>query len=174
LSFSSCSTSTSAARSTVVNLAPAELVRIERLPLADIKKISQNGINPYIAKKSIIFKNDELFYVFRLSFLPADSMDIRLVSSSLTDEGGATIAASAETVEALRVYWSKYIMPDDDRTVLQAIIDSTYLKRVNFAYSSKKERQWILVFIGNGSEPSQVIASFNFEINNQPILIEVK
>lgn len=171
--FSSCVSRKGEARYSGVNPAPADLLHIERMSVSEVKKLGQNGINPYIEKKSLVIKRDDLFYVYRLSFLPAESVNIRLVSSFLEDATGTTIVASAEPVEGLRTYWSRYIMPDDDRTALQSIIDRTYFGRVDFTYSSKKGKQYMLVFIGKGSEASMVQASFNFIINNESVQIEV-
>lgn len=170
----SCSSNSIKSLDSGINPAPAELVQIERLSLPEIKKLSQNGINPYIPRKNIILKQDHTFYVYRLSFLPTDDIDVRLVSASCMDEFGATIASDVLQKTDLQEYWSRYIMPEGDQVLLQSILDSTYLGRTAFKYSSKRGKEYVVVFLSKGPEISNVNAKFSFKIDDEAVFIEVK
>ncbi len=172
--LSSCAGGAPARVEFLPDLIPADLVRINKLAAQKIQAFGTKGANPYVARSSVLFKSDQaVFYVYELAFPPSSSIHITLVSAGIRDEAGVE-AGKVLTVDDLRGYWSKYLMPDDDRQQVQSIIDRTYLGRFDFDYASRKGRSYILVFQGHGPAQVDVTASFVLTINGKGFSFDVQ
>lgn len=158
----------------VLGPASTETSRITRLADKQVKSYGSKGANPYIARSSLLFKNDQVvFYVYKLALPPSSTIHVSLISGVLKDASGAEVGTLL-TVDDLRGYWSKYLMPDADKQDVESIIDRTYMGRFDFVYSSGKGRSYVLVFKGDAPARPDVSATFVLTVSGEERSIEVR
>jgi len=170
----SCAGGASARPDSMLGPASTDAVQITRLAAKQVESFGAIGANPYIARSSLLFKNDQVvFYVYELALPPSSTIRVRLISGVLTDGSGAE-AGTLLTVDDLRGYWSKYLMPVADKQDVESIVDRTYMGRFEFDYSSSRSRSYVLVFKGDAPARPNVSATFVLTVSGQERLIEVR
>lgn len=151
-----------------------DALAISRLATARIEKFGTKGANPYVARSSVLFKNDQaVFYVYELVLPPSASVHIELLSGVLTDGTGSEVATLL-SVDDLRAYWAKYLLPDENRQEIESIIERTYMGRFEFDYSSSRGRSYVLVFKGDAPARSDLASTFSLSVDGQERSIDVK
>lgn len=172
--FSSCAGGAQTRTDAMRGPLTVDVVVITRAATSRIDTYGAKGANPYVARSSILFKSDlAAFYVYELTLPPSTSIHFALLSGTLLDASGAQVGTLL-TIDELRAYWAKYLIPDADKQEIESVIERTYLGRFDFNYSSNRGRSYVLVFKGDAPARSNLAATFSIRVDGQERLIEVK
>jgi len=172
--LASCAGGAQARTDAVMGPLTVDALGIAKLASSRVETYGAKGANPYVARSSLLFKNDQaVFYVYELALPPSTSVHIALLSGILLDASGAEVGTLL-TIDELRAYWAKYLMPDENRQEIESIIERTYMGRFEFDYSSSRGRSYLLVFKGGAPARSDLAATFSLSVDGQERSIDVK